>query len=159
MVALVTDIITNEPKAVHRTALTLDGRKIEIEGSDRLALGPIGGGAIKVTPDADVTLCLGIGEGLESTLSLRGLPEFGPTTPVWSLLTAGGVEALPVLAGVECLWIAVDNDPNGRGQRAAQACADRWQAAGREVFLVKPTAEKSDLNDVTNKKGRRHAAR
>jgi hypothetical protein len=103
-----------------------------------------------------VTLCLGIGEGIESTLSLRELPEFG-ASPVWALLSAGGVAAFPVLSGIECLWIAVDRDP--AGERAAHACAERWRAAGREVFLVKPKAERADLNDIAMKKGRRHDAR
>jgi hypothetical protein len=144
-------------RAVHRTALSLNGHKVRIDGKDRLALGPIAGGAVKLTPDEDVTLALGIGEGIETTLSLRELPEFGPTTPVWALLSAGGLAAFPVLSGIETLWIAVDRDP--AGEKAARACADRWQAAGREVFLVKPKAERADLNDVTNRKGRRHAAR
>jgi hypothetical protein len=156
MVALVRDIITDAPRAVHRTALSLEGRKVEIDGKDRLALGPIAGGAVKITADPDVTLCLGIGEGIESTLSLRELPEFG-ASPVWALLSAGGVAAFPVLSGIECLWIAVDRDP--AGERAAHACAERWRAAGREVFLVKPKAERADLNDIAMKKGRRHDAR
>src|SRR5215211_3656341 len=93
---------------------------------------PLTGGAVKLTPDEDVSTCLGIGEGIESTLSLRLVPEFGPS-PVWALLSAGGVARFPVLSGIEVLWIAVDHDPNGQGQAAAQACADRWQGAGREM--------------------------
>ena len=58
MVALFRDINTNQPKAIHRTALTLDGQKI-----GRMSLGPIGGCAIKLTPDEDVTEGLAIGEG------------------------------------------------------------------------------------------------
>src|SRR4051794_26362774 len=77
MVCLVRNIITNEPQAIHRTALSLDGRKVRVGGHDRLSLGPIAGGAIKITPDEDVTTCLGVGEGIETTLSLRNLPEFG----------------------------------------------------------------------------------
>jgi putative DNA primase/helicase len=65
MVCLVRDVITNEPKSIHRTALAGDCRKAEVRGATRLALGPIGGGAIKFTPDEEVTTCLGIGEGLE----------------------------------------------------------------------------------------------
>jgi putative DNA primase/helicase len=145
MVCLVRDIVTDEPKAMHRTALSLDGHKVKIGDNCRLSLGPVSGGAIKLTPDEDVTTCLGIGEGLESALSLRLAPEFGPS-PVWSLLSAGGVGRFPVLAGVECLWIAVDHDP--AGMKAARTCAERWRAAGREVFLVKPTAERADLNDT-----------
>lgn len=145
MVALVRDIVSNEPRAIHRTALSFDGRKVEIDGKDRLALGPIAGGAVKLTPDEDVTTCLGIGEGIESTLSVRLLPEFG-ASPVWSLLNASGVAGFPVLSGIECLWIAVDHDPAGLA--AADQCADRWRQASREVFLVKPVRAGSDLNDI-----------
>ena len=70
MVALVRDIITDKPKAIHRTALTAEGMRAWIDGDDRLGLGPVAGGAVKLTPDEDVTLCLGVGEGVESTLSL-----------------------------------------------------------------------------------------
>jgi putative DNA primase/helicase len=153
VIALVRDIVTNEPKAIHRTALDLDGQKIEVAGKDRLALGPVAGGAVKLTPDEEVTLALGIGEGIETALSLRELPEFG-SSPVWSLLSTAGVAAFPVLSGIEALWIAVDHDP--AGERAARTCADRWRAEGREVYLVRPRAQRADLNDMV--KGRsRHA--
>ncbi|WP_373371195.1 toprim domain-containing protein [Microvirga yunnanensis] len=100
-----------------------------------------------------MTLCLGVGEGLESTLSLRLAHEFGPG-PIWCLLSAGGVSSLPVLGGVECLWMAVDNDP--AGQKAASTCSERWREAGREVFVVTAHAESSDLNN--SPKGDRHHA-
>jgi len=117
MVALVRDIRTNTRKAIHRTAISWSGNW-KVHGKDRLALGPIAGGAVKLTPDEDVTTCLGIGEGIESTLSLRLVPEFGPS-PVWSLLTASGVAHFPVLSGIECLWIAVDHDEAGLRARPA----------------------------------------
>jgi hypothetical protein len=145
MLALVRDITTDAAKAIHRTALSLDGRKVEVNGKDRLALGPIAGGAVKLTPDTNVTMAVGIGEGIETTLSLRLTPEFGPS-PVWALLSAGGVENFPVLPGIESLWIAVDHDP--AGIRAARTCARRWQTAGREVFLITPSAANADLNDI-----------
>lgn len=145
MVALVRNIVTNEPQAVHRTALSLAGEKIEVNGKDRLALASIRGGAVKLTADEEVTTCLGIGEGIETTLSLRRLPEFG-ASPVWSVLNAGGIASFPVLPGIEVLWIAVDDDPAGRG--ASELCADRWRRAGREVFLVRSTTAGADLNDV-----------
>ena len=106
----------------------------------------------KLTADADVSLALGIGEGVETTLSLRLIPEFGATTPVWSLLNAGGIAAFPVLGGVEALWIAVDHDP--AGVQAAGTCAARWRDAGHEAFLVKPNAERTDLNDLLTMRGR-----
>ncbi|MCJ2069400.1 toprim domain-containing protein [Methylobacterium sp. J-030] len=145
MVALVRDVVTDAPIGIHRTALDALGRKVEVNGHDRLALGMVAGGAVKLTADADVTTCLGIGEGIETTLSLRSTPEFG-SSPVWSLISASNVEAFPVLSGIECLWMAVDHDP--AGLRAARACAARWQAAGRETFLIMPDAPGTDLNDI-----------
>jgi len=68
--------------------------------------------------------------------------------PVWACLSAGSLTAFPVLAGVEVLWIAVDHDPSGAGERAAQAVIDRWTEAGREVFTIFPTILKSDVNDI-----------
>jgi len=145
MVCLVRDVITNESKAIHRTAISSGGRKVEVRGESRLSLGPIGGGAIKLTPDEEVTTCLGIGEGVETTLSMTRVPEFG-TSPVWSLLSEGGIRRLPSLRGVECLWIAVDHDP--AGLNAARETAERWRACGAEAFLITPSAPRADLNDV-----------
>lgn len=149
MVALVRDIATNAPRAIHRTALKLDGSPAIVAGEKRLSLGPVGGGAIKLTPDDMVTTCLGVGEGIESTLSLRELRAFG-AGPVWSLLSAGNLGDLPPLPGVDCLWIAEDHDPAGRA--AGERLAATWGAAGHETFRVRARVEKRDLNDVV--KGR-----
>ena len=140
MIALVRDVKTNRPKAIHRTALTPDGRR-----TARRGLGPVGGGAVKLTPDEDVTLCLGIGEGVETTLAMRSIPEFG-ASPIWSLLSSGQIAQFPVLPGIEALWIAVDHDD--AGERAANECGDLWRAEGREVFFVRPNAAGDDLNDI-----------
>jgi hypothetical protein len=51
MLALVREIKTNAPVAVHRTALTTDARPERI---DRKSLGPTTGGAIKISPDHEV---------------------------------------------------------------------------------------------------------
>ena len=145
MIALVRDVITNEPKAIHRTALDEDGRKAWIDGDARLSLGPVAGGAVKLTANADVTLCLGIGEGIETTLSMHLVAEFG-ASPIWSLLSAGQIDRFPVLPNVETLWITVDRDH--AGEHAAAVCAERWRQAGREVFLIKPRKAGDDLNDL-----------
>ncbi|KPL55473.1 hypothetical protein ABB55_27230 [Prosthecomicrobium hirschii] len=146
MVALVRDVLTDRPMAIHRTAIDKNGKKLSHLGANgRLALGPCSGGAVKLTPDAEVTLCLGVGEGIESTLSLRYVPEFG-RSPVWALLNAGQVEAFPVIPGIEALWFAVDHDE--AGIRASQRTAARWSAAGRESYLIAPTTAGADLNDM-----------
>jgi hypothetical protein len=151
MVALARDVRTNEARAIHRTAIRSDGSPTVIAGEKRLSLGPIGGCAVKLTPDENVTLSLGVGEGIESTLSLRELPECG-AIPVWALLSAGNLGALPVLGGVETLWIAEDRDP--AGENSAATLETIWTQAGRETLRVRARAIKADLNDVV--KGRAH---
>jgi hypothetical protein len=145
MVALVRNIVTNKPQAVHRTALDATGRKIEIAGCLRRALGPIEGGAAKLTPDEDVTYGLGIAEGIETALSLQRLPEWAGS-PVWSVLNENGVRTFPLLACVETLVIAVDHDPPG--EAAAREVTKRWHEAGREVLLFEANRAGADLNDV-----------
>lgn len=55
---------------------------------------------------------------------------------------------LPVLPGIEALTILVDNDANGDGQAAAEACARRWLAEGREVIRLTPKLVGTDFNDI-----------
>jgi hypothetical protein len=139
LVGLMTGPVTNVVSGVHRTFLDGNGAKTE-----RKMLGRQG--VIRLSPDEDVTTSLGVGEGLETTLSLRLVPEFG-SSPAWALLSAKGLADFPVLAGIECLWIAADHDQ--AGLRAAEECARRWTHAGREVLVVRPIRESADLNDLT----------
>jgi putative DNA primase/helicase len=145
MVCLVRDVVTNAPKAIHRTAISRKGQKVNVAGFDRLSLGSIHNGAIKLTPDENVTICLGVSEGVENALSLRAIDRFG-TSPIWSLISASGLRSLPVLAGIEALWVAVDHDLAGIS--AARPMAKRWLTSGAEAFLVTPSAAGEDLNDV-----------
>jgi hypothetical protein len=145
MVALVRNIITNEPQAIHRTALDLSGGKVTIGDRNRMALGPIAEGAVKLTADENVTIAIGIGEGIESTLSLARIPEW-QGSPVWSLLNDKGMTNFPVLSGIETLVVAVDHDD--AGEKAALAVAGRWRAADREVLLFEAVKPDDDLNDV-----------
>jgi len=146
MICLVRNVLTNSEQAIHRTALTSDGQKCNgLGGNGRLSWGPTKGGAIKLTPDEDVTTCLGVGEGIETTLSLQHAAEFG-RSPVWCLISSEGIRQLPALPRIECLWIATDHEE--AGTKAAQAAAERWSQAGKEVFLVKANNPDSDLNDL-----------
>ncbi|MGZ8409189.1 MAG: toprim domain-containing protein, partial [Hyphomicrobium sp.] len=58
---------------------------------------------------------------------------------------AGNLAALPVLAGVEALTVAVDHD--AAGMKAFKTVAQRWHAAGREVRKVLVPSPGADLND------------
>jgi hypothetical protein len=146
MVGLFRTIEGNRPVAIHRTALTPEGRKI-----DRMTLGPIGGAAIKFTANADVTMGLHVGEGIETTLA--GMMPPRNFRPAWALGSAGGIAKFPVLAGIEALTVLVDHDKpdrNGRqaGHAAAQECGERWKAAGQDVFYVIPDRLGDDMADV-----------
>lgn len=132
----------DEPRAVMRTALTPDGRKI-----GRAALGSVAGTAIKLSDDADVTTGLVIGEGLETTLA--GM-VFG-FAPAWALGTAGGIAKFPVLSGIEALTILAETDDSGAAcpanEQAIRKCFARWSAAGRDVYRATSTVG-GDANDA-----------
>lgn len=155
IVAMVRSIIGNRPVAIHRTAVDREGNKLSHLGNNgRLSLGPTKGGAIKLTDDADVERVLAIGEGLETTLSIRRLSDL-EHMPLWCVLSADGIREFPQLLGIESVWIAADNDEKGVGQLAARALAQRLERAGTEAIVVKPDTVGSDLNDTV--RGQRHA--
>lgn len=146
MVGLVRNIITNEPQAIHRTAIDPAGCKLSDMGSNgRLTYGPISGGAIKLTPNEDVTRAIAIGEGIETTLSIQRLPDL-EAMPIWSLLAANQLAAFPVLAGMESLWIGVDHDR--AGILAARKASSAWIETGNEVFIIAPETLGADINDM-----------
>ena len=138
LLALYRSIAGDEPRAIMRTALTPDAGKI-----DRKALGPVSGAAIKLSDDADVTMGLTIGEGLETTLAGM-MFEFAPA---WALGSAGLIAKFPVLSGIEALTILAETDDDGANKRAIRECFARWNAAGREVYRATPEIG-GDANDA-----------
>jgi hypothetical protein len=143
LLALMRDVRTNEPRAIQRTAIDKAGDKI-----GRMCLGPKAGTAIKLSANEHVTMGLAIGEGLETVLSGMRLGF----RPAWALGDAANVRTLPVLSGIECLTILVDNDESGTGQRAALECSRRWTYAGREVFRLIPNQGGEDFNDIVGRR-------
>jgi hypothetical protein len=135
MLALMRNIVTNAPQAVHRTALKPDGsgKAVMADGGQaKRMLGPAAGAVVKLCPDEDVTLGLGIAEGIENALTAI----CGGWRPVWAAGSAGAVASFPVLGGVEALTIFADPEPTGVA--AARRCAGRWQEAGREATVIRP---------------------
>jgi hypothetical protein len=147
MLALVRDIKTDAPIAIHRTALTKDDPPQKI---GRMSLGPVSAGAIKISPDFEVHEGLMIGEGIETVLSASKHYQF---KPVWSLIDAGKLAKFPVLSGIECVTVVVDND--AAGIEAAEQCADRLLEAAIDVITTQ-TKGVNDFNDLIT--GARHAA-
>ena len=140
-----TDAVTGEPKAIHRTAITSKGEKL-----GKKMLGPAGGCVIRLWPDEAVTTGLVLGEGIETALvaatriNHRGACLF----PVWASGCAVGMGKFPVLAGIDCVTLLVDNDLSGAGQRAALECSGRWTAAGCEVVRLVPDEAGKDFADI-----------
>jgi Toprim domain len=145
LVALWTDAITGEPRAIHRRPIGAAGEKVD----GWKALGPTKGCLIRLSPDETVTTSLVIGEGVETTLAAATRVQHRATllTPAWASGDAGHLEELPALPGIESLTILVDHDENGRGQRAAAECARRWLAAGCEVTQLIPRIARKDFAD------------
>lgn len=133
MVSLMTDIVTNEPCGVHCTYLDRDGRKVERKMRGRAA-----GAVVRLSADEDVTLGLGIGEGIETALAV-------PFRPVWATLSAGTMASFPVLSDIQALTIFADNDASGTGLVAAKVCAERWHAAKREAAIHIPAETGADF--------------
>jgi putative DNA primase/helicase len=137
MVSLFRNIHTDEPQAVSRTFLDSEGRKLE-----RKFLGPVGGAAIKLDADEEVTHGLHIGEGVETCMAARQLG----LRPAWALGSSGAIGRFPVLSGIECLTILIELDA-GASDAASAECAERWHKAGLEVVTIAPKTGK-DLNDA-----------
>jgi hypothetical protein len=146
MIALFRSIDGDKPVAIHRTALSRDGRKASLPKT-KLSLGPIGGAAIRLSPvvSRELVICEGIESGLGGLM--RGF------TPLWAAGSAPAIEGFPVFPDVERLTILIDHDERKAdgsqpGPDAAIACSRRWTAAGRKVRRVLPDAESADLADL-----------
>jgi putative DNA primase/helicase len=145
LLGLMRDIITDEPKAIHRTALRADGSgKADLPGlgNAKKMLGPAKGAALKLTGDAEVIDGLGIAEGIESALTVI----CAGWRPVWACGSAGAIERFPILPGIESLTIFADADRTG--MTAAAACQARWVDAGLECRILAPPQAGADWNDM-----------
>jgi phage/plasmid primase-like uncharacterized protein len=143
ILARYTDILTGAERGIHRRSI--------ITGTTpkTMSLGPIGSAVVRLWPDEDVTQGLVIGEGVETVLAAATRIEHRGTLlcPAWACGSAGTLEAFPVLPGIEALTILADHDASGRGQEAAERCAERWADAGREVTILTPR-DLGDMNDI-----------
>jgi putative DNA primase/helicase len=111
-------------------------------------------GVVRLWPDAEITMGLVVGEGIETCLAAAraGL------TPCWSTISAANLAAFPVLPGLDGLTVLVDHDrPNpktGRraGIEAARELVQRYVAAGfdprRDVVILLPSGEGLDVADL-----------
>jgi hypothetical protein len=138
MIALVRDV-GGKPTAIHRTWLLTDGSGKAPFDPDKMTLGPMSGGAVRLAPVIDTVL---LGEGIETVLAamqLTGLPG-------WSALHAPGLKAVQLPPEIRTVTIAADHDPPGI--EAAQALCRRLEVEGRSVTMIRPNREGDDFNDI-----------
>lgn len=102
-------------------------------------LGVVERAAIKLDP---VGAKLVVGEGLETAMAARQLGYH----PTWALGSVGGISFLPIIDGVNPLFLL--GERGAASARAIKMCGTRWRNAGRRVRIVMPDPQFSDLNDV-----------
>lgn len=138
MVALVEG---GEGFAVHRTYLSPHGTgKAAIE-PNKMMLGAVAGGAVRLSEGEDRLV---VAEGIETALSLAsGLLHTAAT--VWAALSTSGMTALRLPDEPAQLTIAPDGDKAGHS--AAMTLADRAARDGWSVSILTPP-EGGDFNDL-----------
>jgi len=141
MVAAVTVWPSRTVTAIHRTWLKADGSGKAPVTPDKMTLGPLAGGAIRLNAAGDVLV---VAEGIETALSAMMVTGL----PAWSCISAGGMAAATLPDTVREVIVAADNDANGVGQAAADTAANRWVAEGRRVRIALPPTIGTDWNDV-----------
>lgn len=139
------------PTNLHRTYLTLTGRKADVGSVRKVMVGGIAkGSAIRLF---DVGPVLGVAEGIETAFAASAL--FG--VPVWSTINSTILSGWLPPEGVQQVIIFGDNDPQFGGQAAANALAHRLACNKERPVSVRieiPPVTGEDWNDVLLKQRR-----
>jgi len=134
LIAKVTDF-NNHLVALHRTYLTMDGQKAEINHPKKLTKtitdAGLKGAAIKLQqPGKKLYLTEGLETALAVWLSIK--------EPVWACVSAFGLETIQIPPEVEKVYIMADKDLSGQGEQSANKLADRLIEEGRKTFIIIP---------------------
>jgi putative DNA primase/helicase len=130
---------TKKFSGIHRTYLTLDGRKAQVDPV-RMTYGELGDVRLGQGQDR-----IGVAEGIETALCAGHL--FG--IPVWAAISEGGVKVWNPPAGIRSVVVCGDNDQNYVGQAAAFDLAKRLRLKnGLDVEVQIPPIPGSDWADV-----------
>lgn len=139
MLALVRDVNGCGCQA-HRTLLTADGCKADVEQSRLFMPGPIPeGAAVRLLPAGD---SLGIAEGIETALSASIMFDI----PCWAALNTSLLKKWSPPSGVSRVVVFGDSDGKFAGQAAAYELARRLSTKV-EVSVQIPSRVDTDWND------------
>jgi hypothetical protein len=122
--------------AIHRTYLRLDGQGKAGVNDPKMALGPLGEGAVRLAKAGPV---LGIAEGIETGLAAMQLFEI----PVWCAL---GSRLHRIALPDVVTKVIVLADSGDAGMEAADKAIKVFFGQGRKATLCVP--EFGDFNDV-----------
>ena len=142
------------PSGLHITFLKSDGSgKAPVDSPRRIIGvrdGSTKGGTVRLLDPKNGTI--GLGEGIESTLSgsiLTGVPG-------WSALTEVGIERAVLPSNIRKVVIFADRDLGGL-KAAASAC-ERFRKEGRESEILVPNERGQDFNDALQNKSAHQTA-
>ncbi len=130
------------PATIHRTYLTQDGRKANVEAPRRMMPGAIPDGAAVRLFEAGASL--GIAEGIETALAAAAL--FG--VPTWAAINSTMLAKWSPPASVEEVIVFGDADAGFAGQAAAYTLARRLTPHVSSVRVEIPTIIGTDWCDV-----------
>jgi len=130
--------------ALHRTYLG-NGCKANVPTPKKIISSKpniLSGAAIRLFDPIDGKLA--IAEGIETALAFYCAIQI----PVWSTISAWGMENIILPVKIKEIIIAADNDISGRGQKASEILAKKLIAEGRTVKKVTPPKVGQDFNDL-----------
>ncbi len=137
--------------AVHRTYLTMDGVKAEINKVKKMSPGlkKITGSAVRLFAPKDGKI--GLAEGIETAIACAEM--FG--LPTWAATSAVFMEGFIPPKGIKEVIVFGDNDANFTGQKAAYTLANRLIISGLAATVMIPEKRGYDwldeLNDMKSK--------
>jgi len=137
LIAAVTDL-SGRITGIERTWLEASGSGKAQVPAPRRALGSLLGNGVRFGSSSSPVL--GVGEGLETVLSLKSVMR---ALPLVAALSAGQLARLVLPPGLRRLYVACDAD--AAGWRAFAQLAARARAEGFDAFALQPTF--SDFND------------
>ncbi|MDN0074022.1 toprim domain-containing protein [Crenobacter sp. SG2303] len=154
---------SGEVVGLHRIYLTPDGHKArptdpetgELLDAKKLLTareGAMRGAAIRLYEprNGEMAVC----EGPETALGVW----LGSGLPVWSCVSAWGLEHVSLPESVTDIHIMADNDVSGTGQQAAKKLAKRLLDEARRIRLLIPSTPGTDWLDVYQSRQQQEAA-